>query len=109
MESILALGQSSLVSDAHGRLVFHDRDIDGSSAGNTCDFVYVDNLGVMSLDVATTSQVLVGVTTNLGHVVLKAHEHVLSNVPVTVLCNLLDGTAKETRRTRKTGGGSFGL
>ena len=53
METIHSLGRSRLVSDAHGRLVFHEHDIGGCPAGNVCHFVFVDNLGVMYLDAAT--------------------------------------------------------
>ena len=50
--------------------------------------MYVDNLGVMSLGAATT---------NFDRVGLKTHKHASSNGQATVLGNLLDGTAKETR------------
>ena len=57
IETIPSFGQSHLVSDAHGRLVFHEHDTGGCSGRNTSHFVYVVNLGVLSLDAATTSQV----------------------------------------------------
>ena len=74
METNPSLGQSRLVSDAHGRLLFQEYDFGGISAANKCRFVYVDNLALMSLDAASTSQVLGEVTTNFDRVCLKTHE-----------------------------------
>ena len=66
---------------------FHDHDVGGVSEANKCHFVYVHNLGVVSLDAATTSEVLGEGSTSFDRVGPKTHEHVL------------DGTAKETRVT----------
>ena len=90
-----SLGGSRLVSDAH------EHDIGGCPAGNICHCVHVDCRNMISLNAATTSQVSDEGTSNVGRVDLKSHGHVLSSVPVTVLGNLLDGTAKETRVTPK--------
>ena len=71
------------MSDAHGLLAFHEPDIGGSPVGNIGHYAYTDNLGVMSLSAATTTQVWDEVTKNFGHVGPKTHEHVLSSGPVT--------------------------
>ena len=57
MEATLSHGQSRLVGDALGRLVFHENDTGGCCAENKRDFVHVDNLGVTTIDAVTASQV----------------------------------------------------
>ena len=66
-----------------------------------CHYVYVDNLGILSLSEACVQESLAGVTRELDSVGLKIHEHATSSSEINVLGCQLDGTRLQTRVSPK--------